>query len=106
MEKFCIVYVTASNKAEIVRIGKELVSQRLAACANVFDGCSSFYHLEGEMQEDAEVLLILKTRECLLPEVEKEIKKLHSYSCPCIIAFPIIHVSKEYAEWLDKELIQ
>jgi len=103
MEKLCMVYVTASGKEEAMKIGEELVSIRLAACANVFDGIMSFYRWEGEQQKEQEATLIMKTKESLLPALEKAVKELHSYSCPCIVAIPIIYASKEFADWVARE---
>lgn len=103
MEKLCMVYVTASDKEEAMKIGENLVSMRLAACANVFDGIISFYRWEGEQQKDQEATLIMKTREALLPALEKAVKKMHSYSCPCILAIPVIYASKEFADWVVSE---
>lgn len=100
MEKICMVYITASGKDEAMKIGGELVSLRLAACANVFDNISSFYWWEDKVQQDQEVVLIVKTKEKLLLELEKTVKELHSYSCPCVVAIPIVHASREYAEWI------
>jgi periplasmic divalent cation tolerance protein len=45
-------------------------------------------------------VLVLKTREVLLPALEKAVKEVHRYSCPCILALPVVHASKEYEEWI------
>ena len=60
--KFSSVYVTASSRAEALAIGKALVGERLAACANVLDGVASVYRWQGKIVEDAEAVLIVKTR--------------------------------------------
>ena len=103
MEKICIVYVTAKNKEEAFAIGEKLVFMRLAACANVIDGVTSVYRWEGKIEESDEAVLIVKTREKLLCEIKLAVRKLHSYSCPCIEAIPIIDADKEYAEWVIAE---
>jgi periplasmic divalent cation tolerance protein len=84
LEKLCIVYVTASGKDEAVKIGEKLVSLRLAACVNVFDNVRSFYRWEGK-------------------ELEKAVREMHSYSCPCIEAIPVLHVNEDYAHWVINE---
>jgi len=106
MEKLCMVYVTASNKDEAMKIGDKVVSMRLAACANVYDGVTSIYWWEGERQKADEAVLIMKTRESHLPELEKAVKEAHSYSCPCIVAIPLVHASKDYAEWIVRETVR
>lgn len=98
-----MVYVTASSKEEAVKIGEGAVKKRLAACANIFDGLTAIYHWEGEVQKDNEAVLLLKTKSSLFPELEKEIKELHSYSCPCITGIPLSHVNSEYAKWVVDE---
>ncbi len=103
MEKICLVYITASNRDEAMKIGRQIVSIKLAACANIFEGMTSFYRWEGKEEESSEAVLILKTREALLPALEKTVKDIHSYSCPCIIALPVVHASKEYEEWILRE---
>jgi periplasmic divalent cation tolerance protein len=103
LEKLCIVYITASNKDEAVKIGDELVLRRLAACTNVIDKVTSFYWWEGKRQNDEEALILAKTKESLLPELKKAIKEIHSYSCPCIEAIPVIDASDDYASWVISE---
>jgi periplasmic divalent cation tolerance protein len=103
MERLCIVYVTASSKDEAMKIGEKLVSLRLAACVNTFDKVASFYKWEGKEQRDEEAVLLLKTREALLPELKRTIKELHSYSCPCIEAIPVVDADEDYAGWVISE---
>jgi periplasmic divalent cation tolerance protein len=103
LEKLCIVYVTASNKDEAVNIAEELVLRRLVACANVIDKITSFYWWEGQRQNNEESVIMLKTKESLLPELKEAIKELHSYSCPCIEAIPVIDTSEDYANWIISE---
>ena len=103
MEKLYMVYVTARGKDEAKIIAKEIVSSRLAACANVSSPIDSFYWWEDKLEEESEAAIIFKTRESLLQPLEEAIKDIHSYSCPCIAAMPIEYVSKDYAEWVIKE---
>lgn len=103
MEKLCMVYVTASGRDEATEIAEKVVSLRLAACANVYDGVTSFYQWEGEEEKGQEATLLIKTKESLLPELSKTIKESHSYSCPCILALPVIYADKDYADWIIRE---
>ena len=100
---FSSVYVTAPDKDEAVAIGKALVTDRLAACANVFDGVRSLYRWEGEIQDDQEAVLILKTRAELVDAVTNRVKELHSYDVPCIVSWPIQDGNSEYLNWLYAE---
>lgn len=98
-----IVYVTVSGKEEAERIAKELVSRKLAACVNIYDGVTSIYRWEGKEQKDTEATLFIKTKNSLLPEIKKTVKELHSYSCPCVVAVPIVYSDEEYAKWVMNE---
>jgi periplasmic divalent cation tolerance protein len=95
--------VTASDKDEAMKIGEKLVSLRLAACANVFDKVHSFYRWEGKEQKEEEAVLLIKTKESLLRELKKAIRDIHSYSCPCIEAIPVIDADSDYANWVISE---
>ena len=97
------VYITTQNSEEARRIGRALVEERLAACVNILDGMHSIYWWEGEIQDDRETVLIAKTRDALLPALIERVKALHSYSCPCVVALPIIAGNPEYLAWLREE---
>jgi periplasmic divalent cation tolerance protein len=98
-----LLYVTAESKDEALRIGRALVEKRLAACANVIPSTTAVYWWEGEVQEDGEAVLIVKTREDLVETVTSEIKALHSYDCPCVVAFPVTGGNPEFLDWIVKE---
>ena len=100
MEKLCMVYVTTSGKDEAVKIAENVVTAKLAACANVYDGVTSFYLWEGEEEKTTEATLVLKTKEALLSELRDAIKELHSYSCPCIVAIPLVFADEPFAKWI------
>ncbi len=100
MENVCLVYVTATDAKEAARIGDEVVSSGLAACVNIISKISSIYMWGAKKQKGEEAVIILKTRVSRLKKLEKAIKKIHSYECPCIIALPAVHVNKDYAEWI------
>ena len=99
----CVIYVTAPNRDEAVRIGRALVEARLAACANVIDGVTSVYRWEGEVQEDAEVSLILKSRADLVEAVVERVEAEHSYTCPCVVALPIRGGNPDFLAWIADE---
>ena len=98
-----LVYVTTASREEALNIGRALVGERLAACANVIGGVSSIYWWQGRLMEEGEASLILKTTSDLIPELILRAKQLHSYDCPCIVALPISHGNPDYLAWIDKE---
>jgi periplasmic divalent cation tolerance protein len=100
---FRLVYMTASSRDEARKIGRALVEERLAACANVIDGMDSTYWWQGKLTEDREAVLIAKTRAELLPALTERVKALHSYTVPCVVALPILAGNPAYLEWLGAE---
>ncbi|MDD5634732.1 MAG: divalent-cation tolerance protein CutA [Candidatus Omnitrophica bacterium] len=105
MESLSAVYVTASSKEEAEKIGKEIVSRKLAACANICGDVRSFYWWENKVDSSNEAVILFKTKESLFPELEKAVKELHSYACPCIVSFPIGAASDGFAEWIIKNTL-
>ena len=94
------VYMTAGLPEEARAIGRVLVTERLAACANLVPGLTSIYRWQGAIQHDSEWLLIIKTRGTVYPLLEARIRELHSYNTPEIIALPIQTGSAAYLDWI------
>ena len=98
-----LIYITAGSLDEARAIGKELVSHRLAACANIIDNINSIYWWDGEIQDAREVILLAKTKQSLVPELIERVKSLHSYECPCIVSLPILDGNKPFLDWVFDE---
>ena len=98
-----LIYVTASSRNEAVKIGCQVVENRLAACANVLAGTASIYWWEETVTEDEEVSLILKTRTDLIDRLVEKVKEIHSYDCPCVVSLPITGGSRGFLDWIDAE---
>lgn len=101
--EFCMVYITTKDREEAEKIGKKLVELRLAACSNVVEDIGSFYHWKNTIENDSESLLLLKSRVEYFQEIVSEVKKLHSYDVPCVLAYPILDGNIGYLDWLRKE---
>jgi len=97
------IYITCSNRKEAKEIGLTLVKKKLVACCNIFP-IESIYWWQGKVVQDREAVLIAKTLKKNFKEVEKEIKKLHSYTIPCILEIPIKRGNPEYLKWLKDEI--
>jgi len=82
------------------RIAATVVGERLAACVNIVPGLTSIYRWEGQVQRDAELLLLIKTRQAIYPLLESRIRALHPYQVPEIIALPIQAGSAAYLNWI------
>jgi periplasmic divalent cation tolerance protein len=84
-------------------IGRTLVEERLAACVNIIPEMHSIYHWAGSIKMAAEVVLIAKSRAALFEEIEKRVRELHPYDCPCLVAWPIEVGHQPYLDWIAKE---
>ncbi len=98
-----LVYVTAGSEDEARRIGKIMVGERLAACANISGPITSIYWWQGELCEEGEAALILKTREELIAPLTQRIKQVHGYDCPCVVAVEIHGGNREFLDWIVSE---
>jgi periplasmic divalent cation tolerance protein len=98
---FC--YVTAASRDEALTIGRTVVEERLAACANVLDGMTSIYWWQGALEQAGEAVLILKTRTELVERLTVRIGELHSYECPCVVALPVAAGNPDYLDWIAAE---
>jgi periplasmic divalent cation tolerance protein len=97
-----IVLVTCGSLKEGRLIARNVVEKRLAACVNVvLSPLESVYTWKGKLEESREFLLIIKTTAKRLSELEREVKRLHSYDVPEFVVVPIIAGSKEYLAWLS-----
>jgi len=99
-----LVLVTASSADEAAKIGRALVEQRLAACANIVPGVTSIYRWQGKIEEAAEHLLLIKSSRENWETLQMAIKSLHSYECPEIVAIEPGAISPAYAAWWRESL--
>ena len=98
-----IVYVTTASKEEAAIIGMALVKEKLAACINMSDSIQSIYEWEGQIRTHTECVFIAKTMEDRLQALISRVRSLHSYECPCIVAFPITHGNPEFLQWIQTQ---
>lgn len=99
----CLVYITAGDAQEAIRIGEALVDERLAACVNVHSPITSIYRWQDAIQRDQEVVLVAKTREGLVDRLTARVTALHSYDCPCIVALPVVGGHPPFLDWIEAE---
>ena len=95
-----IVFMTAANGEEATRLAEMLVGAHHAACVQILPEIESVYRWQGKVERQAEVLLIAKTTRGKFDELEREVRALHSYDTPEIVAVPILTGSTPYLEWL------
>ena len=94
------VFITTASEDEASAIGRAVVGQRLAACANILALNKSIFEWEGKICEEPEFLMIVKSRLDLFEELAVVVKGLHSYKVPEIVAMPIIAGSRDYLNWV------
>jgi len=97
---FVVVLVTAGSADEAAGIGDALVEARLVACANVIGPIRSIYRWQGAVERAEEHLLLLKGRAEDLPAIEAQVRALHSYDVPEVLALPVRGGSAAYLAWL------
>lgn len=99
---YMVVFITVPKEEEAVTIAKTLVEEKLAGCINIVKNIRSIYFWQGKIEDDSEVLMIVKTHSELFEELEKRVKSLHSYTVPEIIGIKIKKGSKDYLNWLSE----
>src|SRR3954453_6708387 len=97
-----VVFMTAPNGEEAARLADLLVGAHLAACVQILPEMESVYRWQGKIERQSEILLIAKTTKEKFDELEREVRALHSYETPEIVAVPIVAGSAPYLEWLIK----
>lgn len=99
----CIGYITAPHRDDALRIARALLEEQLIACANVLDGMTSVYRWNGQIREDREAVLILKTRTELTERVTVRVRELHPYECPCVVWWPATGGNPDYLKWIETD---
>ncbi len=101
--KHLVVYVTAPPQ-QAPQLAEALVERRLAACVNILEGVRSFYQWKGEVCDDPESLLVIKTRGDGFEALRAAVVELHPHDVPEVIALPIIAGHPEYLRWIEAEV--
>ena|ERR1700685_2891013 len=97
-----VVLVTCGSAKEARKIGRAVVEQRMAACANIVTTpVQSIYRWKGRVESAKEFLLIIKTTQARFAKLKAAVKRLHSYDVPEIIALPIAAGANDYLNWIS-----
>ncbi len=99
MTQYGVVLVTAGSKEEAGAIAHTLVTSNLAACVSLLP-IQSVYTWQGEVHQDEEWQLMIKTDLSQFSILAEKIQEIHSYELPEIIALPILKGSKPYLDWM------
>jgi periplasmic divalent cation tolerance protein len=100
--RFRVVLVTCGSLKEARRLARHVVAKRLAACVNIARSpVESFYAWKGKLESAREHLLLIKTTAKRLPQLEREVHRLHSYEVPEFLALAVSAGSPKYFSWLE-----
>ena len=99
-----LVLVTCASVKEADYVAGILLNRKLVSCANILPGIRSKFRWKGNIEKAEEVLIMAKTRASKFAALDKEVRRVHSYEVPEIIALPIISGSKKYLSWIADSL--
>lgn len=100
-KKYVMLFSTCGTQEEAFRIASHLVQQHLVACVNIVPSIRSVYWWNNQVNDEAEVLLIMKTEQFKTNQVENAIRSLHSYETPELICIKVEYGMPEYLSWID-----
>jgi len=98
-----VAFATAPDWETAARIARALVEERLAACANLVPGVRSIYRWQGRVEDESEVLLLLKTRADRVDALGARLRALHPYDLPELVALPAVGGLAGYLDWVRDE---
>ncbi|MGA9751007.1 MAG: divalent-cation tolerance protein CutA [Acidobacteriota bacterium] len=100
MEPIVLVLTTVGSEDQGIQIAETLVEKGHAACVNIIKRIRSIYRWKGEIWDDEEFLLVIKTRESLFEAVRDTIRSLHSYELPEVLCVPITRAEDKVQAWI------
>ena len=105
MKNIKFFYIIASNKNEAEKIATKLLDKKLIACANVISNVNSYFVWKNKVQNSKEIIICGKTTSKNQKNIIHAVKKIHSYSVPCIIFFDIKNGNKDFLKWIKRSVI-
>ena len=105
MKNIKFFYITTPNKREAKKTSKKLLDKKLIACANVISNVNSYFVWKNKVQNSKEVIICGKTTLKNQKKVIHIVKKLHSYSVPCVIFFDIKDGNIDFLKWIKQSVI-
>ncbi|MBI4439084.1 divalent-cation tolerance protein CutA [Candidatus Woesearchaeota archaeon] len=96
------VYVTFKDREEAVKVARILLKKRLVACANLFP-VDSFFWWKGEVVDGSEFAMIAKAPKENFEHIREEVRSIHSYDVPCVVAWSVSEKEDEFFKWVQEE---
>lgn len=100
MTEAAVAMTTTNTEREARELASRMVKEKLAACVQILPKIQSIYEWDGDIHDDQEYLLLIKTREGLIKDVKRFIEKNHSYEVPEFIVLPVSGALDSYLEWI------
>lgn len=101
MSAIALVYTVFPDEESARAAARAAIAERLAACANILAPCTSIYEWQGEVTENAEIPVILKTTAAQADALIERIAAMHPYEVPAILSWPIVRAPHAFAKWVN-----
>jgi periplasmic divalent cation tolerance protein len=100
--EYVVVMTTLPADADAPAFGRALVNERLAACVNLLAPMESVYRWEGQIEQEAERQLIIKTSRERLTALWDRVRELHPYEVPEFLVLQIADGNEAYLRWVGE----
>ncbi len=105
-EEYLLVQTICPDQALSIELARQIIEHKLAACVNVLPEVTSIYQWKGEVKQDSETLLLIKTTKSRYPALQKLITENHPYELPEVIAVPITEALPEFLSWIKETITE
>ena len=103
MDQHLLVLTTFPDRDSAMACAQQLIRKKLAACVNVLPSLSSVYEWNNDVQVGEELLILIKTTGARYSQLEAQLRQIHPYELPEIIATPITHGFQGYLSWMEAQ---
>lgn len=101
---YSVSFVTINDEAKAVDLATKLVESKLAACVNIIPKVRSIYQWQGKIENDNEIILMIKSRQTKLPQLTDFVRSNHPYEVCEVISLPIQHGNQPYLDWIGAQV--
>lgn len=105
MSKFVVCLTTVSKESLAKKIATTLVQKKRVACVNILPNVLSIYRWKGKVCWESEWILLMKTTQKRVKNLERELLKIHPYEVPEFIVLPILKGSQKYLTWISEGIL-